>query len=64
MNEPEKPNPDRHRIELSKGERIPKVHPDSYVEWPPGRPPGGMPINPPGTNRKPEAKEQPPAPQQ
>lgn len=64
MNEQDKPTPGPRRIELSKGERIPKVHPDSYVEWPAGRPPGGKPIDPPGTNQKPESKEQPPTPQQ
>lgn len=50
MNESEK-KPGGYRVTLIEGDRIPQTHPDSLVEWPPGRPPGGQPINPPGSTQ-------------
>ena len=50
MNEAEqKPRP--NRITLVEGERILETHPESLVQWPPGKPPGGQPINHPRAKR-------------
>lgn len=56
MNEEEKPVSSPHRTHLSRGETIPKPRPSSFVEWPPGRPPGG-PLPPKQEQQKPPTAE-------
>ena len=43
---------------LTEGNKLPLTHPNALVQWEPGKPPGGMPLNP-ASSQTPEQKNAP-----